>query len=136
MAKRCVRPAIHSTEARSNTSLGSTVVAVPLSRLADIIEDSKAHAASLGLKACVKGHIGDSKFQENITYNKTDSKEAEKATVAVKTMVKRALEMEGTCTGEHGVGIGKKDALLQEVGEDTIQVMVSRVVRSNFELHR
>lgn len=125
MAKRCVRPPIHLTETRSNTSLGNTDVAVPLSKLADIIEDSKAHAASLGLKACVKGHIGDSNFHENITYNKTDPQEAEKAKIAVKTMVKRALEMEGTCTGEHGVGIGKKDALLQEVGQDTIQVMVS-----------
>ncbi|UPK95641.1 hypothetical protein LCI18_006576 [Fusarium solani-melongenae] len=101
----------------------NTDVAVPLSRLADIIEDSKAHAASLGLKACVKGHIGDSNFHENITYNKKDPREAEKAKAAVKTMVKRALEMEGTCTGEHGVGIGKKDALLREVGQDTIQVM-------------
>ncbi|WAO95757.1 FAD-binding PCMH-type domain-containing protein [Fusarium falciforme] len=101
----------------------NTDVAVPLSRLADIIEDSKAHAASLGLKACVKGHIGDSNFHENITYNKADPQEAERAKMAVKTMVKRALEMEGTCTGEHGVGIGKKDALLQEVGQDTIQVM-------------
>ncbi|KAJ4172100.1 D-lactate ferricytochrome c oxidoreductase [Fusarium falciforme] len=123
MAKRCVRPAIHLTETRSNTSIGNTDVAVPLSRLADIIEDSKAHAASLGLKACVKGHIGDSNFHENITYKKTDPQEAERAKMAVKTMVKRALEMEGTCTGEHGVGIGKKDALLQEVGQDTIQVM-------------
>ncbi|KAL6364446.1 hypothetical protein LRP88_01847 [Fusarium phalaenopsidis] len=68
-------------------------------------------------------HIGDSNFHENITYNKTDPQEAEKAKIAVKTMVKRALEMEGTCTGEHGVGIGKKDALLQEVGQNTIQVM-------------
>ncbi|KAL2673859.1 hypothetical protein Neosp_012303 [[Neocosmospora] mangrovei] len=106
----------------------NTDVAVPLSRLADIIEDSKAHAASLGLKACVKGHIGDSNFHENITYNKTDPQEAEKAKIAVKTMVKRALDMEGTCTGEHGVGMGKKDALLQEVGEDTIQVMVSHAI--------
>ncbi|RSL54559.1 hypothetical protein CEP53_007390 [Fusarium sp. AF-6] len=101
----------------------NTDVAVPLSRLADIIEDSKAHAASLGLKACVKGHIGDSNFHENITYNTTDPEEAEKAKIAVKTMVKRALKMKDTCTGEHGVGIGKKDALLHEVGEDTIQVM-------------
>ncbi|RMJ08043.1 hypothetical protein CDV36_012355 [Fusarium kuroshium] len=77
----------------------NTDVAVPLSRLADIIEDSKAHAASLGLKACVKGHIGDSNFHENITYNKADPKEAEKAKIAVKTMVKRALEIEGTCAG-------------------------------------
>lgn len=40
-------------------------------------------------------------------------------------MISRALEMDGTCTGEHGVGLGKKTALLSEVGNDTIMVMVS-----------
>lgn len=49
----------------------------------------------------------------------------EKAEKLVKNMVRRAIEAEGTCTGEHGVGYGKKDGLIQEVGEDTITVMVS-----------
>ncbi|KAL2203567.1 hypothetical protein CC79DRAFT_1388135 [Sarocladium strictum] len=101
----------------------NTDVAVPLSRLADIVEKSKEHAAELGLNACVKGHIGDSNFHENITYNPTIPGEREKAEKAVKTMVKLALEMEGTCTGEHGVGFGKKAGLQSEVGEDTILLM-------------
>lgn len=99
-------------------------MAVPLSRLADIVEASKAEAKVLGLKASVKGHVGDSNFHENITYNKTVPEEAAKAELAVKNMVKRALEMEGTCTGEHGVGFGKKEALAAEVGEDAIALMV------------
>lgn len=98
---------------------------MPLSRLADIIEKSSADITRLGLKATVKGHVGDGNFHENITYNPSNEEETAKVKQAVKNMVKNALEMEGTCTGEHGIGLGKKAALAQEVGADTILVMVS-----------
>ena len=71
-------------------------------------------------------HVGDGNFHENITYNPSNQEEATKVKEAVKNMVKNALEMEGTCTGEHGIGLGKKAALAQEVGADTILVMVSQ----------
>ncbi|KAF9869754.1 d-lactate mitochondrial precursor [Colletotrichum karsti] len=108
---------------KEGEELWNTDVAVPLSRLADIVEASKEEAQKLGLNACIKGHIGDGNFHENITYNKTIPEEAAKAQLAVKNMVARALEMEGTSTGEHGIGLGKKEALLSEVGNDTITVM-------------
>ncbi|KAE9566379.1 D-lactate dehydrogenase [cytochrome] [Colletotrichum fructicola] len=108
---------------KEGEEMWNTDVAVPLSRLADIVEVSKDEAQKLGLNACIKGHIGDSNFHENITYNKTIPEEAAKAKLAVKNMVARALEMDGTSTGEHGIGLGKKDALLSEVGNDTITVM-------------
>ncbi|KAF4813992.1 D-lactate dehydrogenase [Colletotrichum tropicale] len=108
---------------KEGEEMWNTDVAVPLSRLADIVEASKDEAQKLGLDACIKGHIGDSNFHENITYNKTIPEEAAKAKLAVKNMVARALEMDGTSTGEHGIGLGKKDALLSEVGNDTITVM-------------
>lgn len=72
----------------------------------------------------MKGHVRDGNFHENITYDGTKPEEYEKAKQAVKNMVRRAIEMEGTCTGEHGVGYGKKDALRQEVGDGTISLMV------------
>ncbi|KAL2212032.1 hypothetical protein CC79DRAFT_1393282 [Sarocladium strictum] len=103
--------------------LWNTDVAVPLSRLADIIEKSSADITRLGLKATIKGHVGDGNFHENITYNPSNEEEAKKVKEAVKNMVKNALEMEGTCTGEHGIGLGKKAALAQEVGAETILVM-------------
>lgn len=90
------------------------------------MEASKAEAAALGLKASVKGHVGDSNFHENITYDTTNPEQVANAKKAVKNMVKRAIEMEGTCTGEHGIGFGKKESLLLELGDDTIMVMVSR----------
>lgn len=105
--------------------LGSTDVAVPFSRLADIIEVSKKEMDDMGLFASILGHIGDGNFHESIIYNRQKKEERDKVELCVKNMVKRALEMEGTCTGEHSVGWGKKESLLWEVGPDTLGVMVS-----------
>lgn len=79
----------------------------------------------LGLFASILGHIGDGNFHESIMYNSKDPKERAAVEKCIKDMVDRALEMEGTCTGEHGVGLGKKDSLLKELGLDTINVMKS-----------
>ncbi|KAK1825842.1 RNA dependent RNA polymerase-domain-containing protein [Podospora conica] len=103
----------------------STDVAVPFSRLADIIEVSKKEMDELGLFASILGHIGDGNFHESIIYNRQVKGEREKVEMCVKNMVKRALEMEGTCTGEHSIGWGKKESLLWEVGPDTLGVMKS-----------
>ncbi|KAI1077497.1 FAD-linked oxidase-like protein [Whalleya microplaca] len=101
----------------------STDVAVPFSRLADLIEISKKEMDDLGLFASILGHVGDGNFHESIMYNRRNKDEREKVEKCVKNMVKRALEMEGTCTGEHSVGWGKKDSLLLEVGPHTLGVM-------------
>ncbi|KAJ3573822.1 hypothetical protein NPX13_g4568 [Xylaria arbuscula] len=101
----------------------STDVAVPFSRLADLIEVSKKEMDELGLFASVLGHIGDGNFHESIMYDRTNKSEVEKVEMCVKNMVNRALEMEGTCTGEHAIGWGKKDSLVREVGPDTIALM-------------
>ncbi|KAI9675027.1 MAG: hypothetical protein M1817_001433 [Caeruleum heppii] len=103
----------------------STDVAVPLSRLADIIEISKREMDDLGLFAGVLGHIGDGNFHESILYDNTVPSERAKVERCVHDMVDRALEMEGTCTGEHGIGLGKKTFLAQELGPNTLLVMRS-----------
>jgi D-lactate dehydrogenase (cytochrome) len=110
---------------KEGAEVWSTDVAVPFSRLADIIEISKKEMDELGLFASILGHIGDGNFHESIMYDRSVPGEMEKVENCVKNMVKRALEMEGTCTGEHGVGMGKKEALRMEVGEDTLGVMKS-----------
>ncbi|KAK3393116.1 hypothetical protein B0H63DRAFT_10800 [Podospora didyma] len=101
----------------------STDVAVPFSRLADIIEVSKKEMDDLGLFASILGHVGDGNFHESIIYDRRNKAEKDKVETCVKNMVKRALEMEGTCTGEHSIGWGKKESLLWEVGPDTLGVM-------------
>ncbi|KAK0387041.1 hypothetical protein NLU13_5355 [Sarocladium strictum] len=108
--------------------LWNTDVAVPLGALAEVIEESKAEAKKLGLQVCVKGHVGDGNFHENITYTPSDAEEAANTELAVKNMVRRALARDGTCTGEHGIGYGKKGALASEVGSDTLLLMVRRHV--------
>ncbi|KAF2021894.1 D-lactate dehydrogenase mitochondrial precursor [Aaosphaeria arxii CBS 175.79] len=110
---------------REGDEVWSTDVAVPLSRLPDIIEISKKEMDDLGLFASILGHIGDGNFHESIMYNSKDPKERAAVEKCIKDMVDRALEMEGTCTGEHGIGLGKKDSLMKELGIDTINVMKS-----------
>lgn len=76
----------------------STDVAVPLSRLADIIEISKKEMDDLGLFASILGHVGDGNFHEAIMYDNTNPDERKAVEHCVHNMVDRALEMEGTCT--------------------------------------
>lgn len=108
---------------KGNEDVWSTDVAVPFSRLAEIIEISKKEMDDLGLFASVLGHIGDGNFHESIMYNRQDPEERAKVEQCVKNMVKRALNMEGTCTGEHSIGWGKKESLFWEVGPETLSVM-------------
>ncbi|PQE13444.1 glycolate oxidase protein [Rutstroemia sp. NJR-2017a WRK4] len=110
---------------KEGSEVWSTDVAVPFSRLADIIELSKKEMDDLGLFASILGHVGDGNFHESIMYNSNVAGEKEKVEKCVKNMVVRALQMEGTVTGEHGIGIGKKESLLMEVGLDTLGVMKS-----------
>ncbi|CAI7675499.1 unnamed protein product [Penicillium palitans] len=118
---------------KEGEEMWNTDVAVPLSHLADIIVASKQDAAALGLNACVKGHVGDGNFHENITYDSTKPEEYEKAKKAVKNMVQRAIDIERTCTGEHGIGFGKREALQQEVGNATISFM--KILKGTFDPH-
>jgi D-lactate dehydrogenase (cytochrome) len=110
---------------RDGDEVWSTDVAVPLSRLPDIMEVSKKEMDELGLFASMLGHIGDGNFHESILYNSKDPKERAAVEKCIHDMVDRALEMEGTCTGEHGIGLGKKGSLIKELGLDTIGVMQS-----------
>ncbi|THY78190.1 FAD-binding domain-containing protein [Aureobasidium pullulans] len=108
---------------KGDEEVWSTDVAVPLSRLPDIIEVSKREMDELGIFSSALGHVGDGNFHECIMYNGKDPEEKKKVEECVTRMVDRALEMEGTCTGEHGIGLGKKKSLIKELGLDTIGVM-------------
>ncbi|KAF4457309.1 putative D-lactate dehydrogenase (cytochrome) [Fusarium austroafricanum] len=110
---------------KSGDDVWSTDVAVPFSRLADIIEVSKKEMDELGLFASLLGHVGDGNFHQSIMYNKNVPGERQKVEACVKNMVKRALDMDGTCTGEHSIGWGKKESLLWEVGPETLEVMAA-----------
>ncbi|KAM0230355.1 hypothetical protein ACHAPO_009350 [Fusarium lateritium] len=103
------------------------VVKDSIARVQDI---SKKDLVELGLFGSILGHIGDGNFHETILFEDKQRDEVEKC---VDKMVFRALEMDGTCTGEHGIGLGKKDFLREEVGEAPIQVM--RAIKTSLDPH-
>lgn len=98
----------------------TTDVAVPISRLPDIIQETKDDLVKSGLLGAIVGHVGDGNFHCILLYN--DS-EKHVATEVVDKMIYRAIDMEGTITGEHGVGLKKRDHLIDELGEDTVNAM-------------
>ncbi|KAL2173505.1 uncharacterized protein P884DRAFT_303370 [Thermothelomyces heterothallicus CBS 202.75] len=103
-------------------------VAVPVSRLPDIIEETKRDLKASGLTSSIVGHVGDGNFHIILLYNDAERKLAEDC---VHRMVKRAVEMEGTVTGEHGVGLVKRDYLPHELGETTVDAM--RKIKAAFD---
>ncbi|KAF4627694.1 hypothetical protein G7Y89_g10456 [Cudoniella acicularis] len=110
------------------TQIWSTDVAVPLSRMAEIIGKFFLQDLILcwpfRLSSSVLGHVGDGNFHQIVMYNPDKPQEAEAVKRCVHNMMISALEMEGTVSGEHGIGMGKKqECLLEELGPGTIAVM-------------
>jgi D-lactate dehydrogenase (cytochrome) len=100
----------------------ATDVCVPISRLADCIVETKKDVVESGLLAPIVGHVGDGNFHLCFVLDPGDPSEMARAKAVNDRMVMRALEMGGTCTGEHGIGYGKIDFLTAEHG-DAVAVM-------------
>ncbi|KAI1401469.1 hypothetical protein F4819DRAFT_496676 [Hypoxylon fuscum] len=95
-------------------------VAVPMSRLPLLIEETKDDMRKSGMYGTIVGHVGDGNFHIILLSNDEQRHAAEEL---VHRMVKRAVELEGTVTGEHGVGLVKRDYLPHELGESTVDTM-------------
>ena len=104
----------------SSDHVWTTDVAVPISQLADIIQETRDDVEKSGLVGGIVGHVGDGNFHTILLYNDA---EKETAGQVVHRMVQRAIDMEGTITGEHGVGLKKRESLREELGEDTVDAM-------------
>ncbi len=100
-----------------------TDVCVPISKLADCIEQTQKDIASTGLFAPIIGHVGDGNFHATIFIEPDDNEMFEKALNIDQRLVKRALDMGGTCTGEHGIGLGKLKHMRDEHGDGAVEVM-------------
>jgi D-lactate dehydrogenase (cytochrome) len=83
------------------------------------MEDVKSYIAPVPLL----GHIGDGNFHLMLLVDPARPQDTETAKLFNRRLVERALRMEGTCTGEHGIGMGKMDSMRMELGEDVIDVM-------------
>jgi D-lactate dehydrogenase (cytochrome) len=101
----------------------STDTCVPISRLADCLLDSIAEADASGIPYFLVGHVGDGNFHFGYLIDPTKPEEREVAEQLNHALVTRALELEGTCTGEHGVGLHKMDFLLTETGTGAVDMM-------------
>ncbi len=101
---------------RPGTDAIVTDACVPISRLADCVDATIADIKSHNLLAPIVGHVGDGNFHTAVIVDLNSPTEVENAKKFAERLSQRAIEMGGTCTGEHGIGQGKKDYLHQELG--------------------
>lgn len=113
-AAKALRPGVNSV---------ATDVCVPISQLADCVEETKRDIEASGLIAPIAGHVGDGNFHTQPLVDLDDPEEVARAEAFIERLVKRALAMGGTCTGEHGVGQKKIKYLEAEHGAPALAVM-------------
>lgn len=102
----------------------ATDVCVPISRLAECIAETKIDLAQSSIPSALAGHVGDGNFHLIFMIDPNRPEEIDEASRLNDRMVTRALDMDGTCTGEHGIGYGKMGFLFAEHGE-AVDVMAS-----------
>jgi len=103
----------------------ATDVCVPISRLAECVTATQAATAELNLVAPILGHVGDGNFHLSLLVDMADADEVKRAGILMGRVVELALSMDGTCTGEHGVGQGKMKYLLAEHGAPALAAMAA-----------
>ncbi|RZI41836.1 FAD-binding protein [Herbaspirillum sp. HC18] len=109
----------------------TTDCCVPISRLAECILDTQADCEKNDMIYAIVGHVGDGNFHVLMMVDPDDAADVAKAEGVNARMVARALSMDGTCTGEHGVGMHKMGFLVQEHGEEAIEQM--RILKHAFD---
>jgi D-lactate dehydrogenase (cytochrome) len=101
----------------------STDVCVPISRLAECVHETMQDVKDYIAPVPLLGHIGDGNFHLMFLVDPSRPEETELAKEFNQRLVERALRLEGTCTGEHGIGMGKQGSLKTELGDDVIDLM-------------
>jgi len=121
--------AFHAAQAlRPGATTITTDVCVPLSRLADCVELTSNELRSAAFTAVIGGHIGDGNFHVTLLIDPGNAAEIDAVHAFSDALVKRAIEMDGTCTGEHGIGQNKARYLKSEFGSSGLSVM--RAIKS------
>jgi D-lactate dehydrogenase (cytochrome) len=111
----------------------TTDTCVPISKLADCIVETVAEADAAGLPYFIVGHVGDGNFHVAYLIDPAKPEERDIAERLNAQLVQRALRLEGTCTGEHGIGLHKQDFLIEETGANTVAMM--RAVKAALDPH-
>jgi D-lactate dehydrogenase (cytochrome) len=111
------------TSFRKGARVVVTDACVPLSRLAECIAETKADLDRSRLVAPIVGHVGDGNFHCGVAVMMDDGDEVARAHAFIDRLAERCLAMDGTCTGEHGIGQGKKSFMAPEHGTATVEAM-------------
>ena len=101
----------------------STDTCVPISRLAESIDESIAEAEASGIPYWIVGHVGDGNFHLSYLFDPNDAREVAEVERLNVAMVRRALRLDGTCTGEHGIGLHKMGYLVDEASPAALETM-------------
>jgi D-lactate dehydrogenase (cytochrome) len=117
---------------KPGTTSFATDACVPISRLADCILETRADVERSGLTAPIVGHVGDGNFHLVVLFDPNDGGQRARAEELARNVSTRAIAMGGTCTGEHGIGWHKLDALVDEHGE---AVDLMRAVKRALDPH-
>lgn len=118
-ARKALSPVMYKI---ANNKINEDIV-VPIDKIPDMVEVTQKIQKSSGLKVISFGHAGDGNIHCNIMYDKSDESQLKRAKKAVDELFAATLEFGGTITGEHGVGITKKQYLPREVGDIQIELM-------------
>jgi D-lactate dehydrogenase (cytochrome) len=110
-------------QSRPGCKVISTDTCVPISRLADCLLESVKEADASGIPYFLVGHVGDGNFHFGYLLDPNIPAERDTAEALNHKLVKRALSMQGTCSGEHGIGLHKMDFLLEETGAGAVNMM-------------
>ncbi|XP_069113907.1 probable D-lactate dehydrogenase, mitochondrial isoform X2 [Argopecten irradians] len=101
----------------------STDVCVPISSLPEVVVRSKEAIQKAGVIGPIVGHVGDGNFHVFFPTDRSNPEEVKKISDVSVYMAEIAMELDGTCTGEHGIGMGKRGLLQQEIGDTGMEVM-------------
>lgn len=112
----------------------ATDVCVPISRLAECIAATRTDLAASGLVAPLLGHVGDGNFHMLVLVRPDDPDGLAQAQAFVGRLVERAIAMDGTCTGEHGIGLGKRKYMALEHGDGALAAM--RAIKLALDPHQ
>lgn len=111
----------------------ATDVCVPISRLAECVVETEKDLEQVGLISPIVGHVGDGNFHCSLLCDVNDPDEMQRAEGFLHRLVERAQAMDGTCTGEHGIGQGKQKYLTKELGSEAVDAM--RAVKQALDPH-
>ena len=120
----CIRDSYSVKALIKNGRVYSTDICVPISNITECVNFAEEQAKKFGLRAPMVGHLGDGNFHVVLPFDPTKKEMYKKIREFNDLLIKKGLELNGTITGEHGVGLHKKEYLLEE-HPDNIPVMKS-----------